>query len=536
MELVVEDGVFVTMTADAGPADGMLIRDGRIAAIGPAETVRAAAPGAEVVRLGGATVIPGLIDAHCHVADIGYLAAAADCSQPSAPDIAAIQARLRDAADRTPAGSWVTGSGYVEYKLREGRHPTRADLDQAVPGRPAVLYHTSLHACVLNTAALREAGFADGQPDPAGGAFGRDSQGRLNGVLYEAPMFALFEQNLRRDLAQMGAAARAGFVQRAGQRLAALGLTSACDADMRRDSFAAFAEADAAGLLSQRIYGLVVHDQVDWLLAAGLRGRHSGRLATEAVKIWADGGMSSRTAAICGTYPVPPHGSGILYFERGELTEMVRDFDARGFQVCIHAQGDRAIETVLDAYAATLGPGPGNPRRHRIEHGGAMYPPLADRAAALGIVVASQPGFLSALGDGFAAAFPERADQLYSFASWQRAGITVAGSSDAPVISPDPLIGIRDAILRRTSDGRVLGPDECLTARDALSLYTTQAAYACHRETEVGSLQPGKFADFVVLDKNPLEADPGRIPGIQVLATVLGGTAVHQSESLFPGR
>ena len=159
MELVVEDGVFVTMAADAG---AMLIRDGRIAAIGQAEAVRAAAPGAAVVRLGGATVVPGLIDAHCHVADVGYLAAAADCSQPSAPEIATIQARLREAADRTPEGSWVTGSGYAEYKLREGRHPTRAELDQAVPGRPAVLYHTSLHACVLNTAALRRPGSPTG--------------------------------------------------------------------------------------------------------------------------------------------------------------------------------------------------------------------------------------------------------------------------------------------------------------------------------------------------------------------------------------
>jgi predicted amidohydrolase YtcJ len=349
-------------------------------------------------------------------------------------------------------------------------------------------------------------------------------------------MFALFERNLRHGIARMGTHARAGLAQRASQRLAALGLTSACDADLRRDSFAAFAEADASDLLSQRIYGLVVHDQVDWLLAEGLQGRHSSRLATEAVKIWADGGMSRRTAAIRGTYPVPPYGSGILYFERDELTEMVRDFDARGFQVCIHAQGDRAIETVLDAYAATLAGGGGNPRRHRIEHGGAMYPPLADRAAALGIVVVSQPGFLSALGDGFAAAFPDHSDQLYSFASWQRTGITVAGSSDAPVITPDPLIGIRDAIVRRTSDGRLLGPAERLPARDALALYTTHAAFACHRESEIGSLEPGKFADFVVLDASPLEADPEQIPGIQVLATVLGGTPVYQSGSIFPGR
>ena len=121
-------------------------------------------------------------------------------------------------------------------------------------------------------------------------------------------------------------------------------------------------------------------------------------------------------------------------------------------------------------------------------------------------------------------------------ASASRAGITVAGSSDAPVITPDPRVGIRDAIARRTSDGRLLGPAERLPARDALALYTTQAAYACHRESEIGSLEPGKFADFVVLDASPLETAPERIPGIQVLATVLGGTPVHQSESIFPGR
>jgi predicted amidohydrolase YtcJ len=534
VELIVEDAEFVTMAAGDGPVQGMLIRDGRIAAVGPAEAVRAeAAPGARVVRLDGATVVPGLIDAHCHVCDVGYLAAAADCSQPSAPDIPAIQARLRDAADRTPEGSWVTGGGYVEYKLREGRHPTRAELDQAVPNRPAVVYHTSLHACVLNTAALREAGFDDRQPDPPGGAFGRDAEGLLDGVVFEGPMFALFERNLRHDLGRMGAAESARVVEAAGQRLAALGLTAACEADMRRDSFAAFAEADAGGRLSQRIYGLVVHDQVGWLLEAGLRGRRSGRLAAEAVKIWADGGMSSRTAAIHGSYPVPPYGSGILYFDRDELTGMVGDFDARGFQVCIHAQGDRAIETVLDAYAA-LGRA-GNPRRHRIEHGGAMYPPLAARAAALRIVVASQPGFMSTLGDGFAAAFGDRRDDLYAFRSWRQAGITVAGSSDAPVITADPLLGIRDAILRRTGDGLVLGPAEWLPARDALDLYTTQAAFAMHREDEIGSLEPGKLADFVVLDNNPLRAEPERITDIRVLATILDGVPTYQSESVFVG-
>ncbi len=541
MELLLEDAVIITMAGDprparAMPAQAMLVRDDRIAAVGPAEQVHAAAaPGARVVRLDGATVIPGLIDAHCHVCDIGYLASGADCSQPSAPGIPAIQARLREAATRTPAGSWVTGSGYVEYKLREGRHPTRADLDAAVPDRPAILYHTSLHACVLNTAALREAGFGDRQPDPPGGRFGRDREGRLDGVVYEGPAFTLLWSNLRRDMERMSDVGRAGLVTAAGQHCAALGITAACDADTRRDSLTAYAEADERGTLGVRISGLVVHDEVDWLLASGLRGRPSGRLAAAAVKIWADGGMSSRTAAIHGRYPVPPYGSGIMYFSPGELAAMVSEFGGRGLQVCIHAQGDRAIEAVLDAYAAAA-PGPArNPFRHRIEHAGAMYPPLAARAAELGIVVASQPGFLSALGDGFAEALPGRGDELYAFASWRRAGITVAGSSDAPVITASPLAGIRDAVLRRTGSGRVLGPGERLTALEALALYTRGAAFAMHREEEIGSLEPGKLADFVVLDRSPLDTDPARIAEISVLATVVDGRPVHQSASIVPG-
>jgi predicted amidohydrolase YtcJ len=534
VELIVEDAEFVTM-APAGRAESMLVRDGRIAAIGPAAAVRAAAePGAAAVRLDGATVLPGLIDAHCHVMNVGYLAAGADCSQPAAPDIAAIQARLRAAADRAPAGSWVMGSGYVEYKLAERRHPTRADLDAAVPDRPAVIYHTSLHACVLNTAALREAGFADGQPDPPDGVIGRDGQGRLTGVLLEGPMFQVWGGRLRHDLAHMDSAARARVVRRAGQRLAALGITAACDADMRCQTFAAYAEADDAGVLSQRIYGLTVHTEVDELARSGQQGRRSGRLAAQAVKIWADGGMSSRTAAIHGTYPVPPFGSGILYFDPVELATMVGDFSARGLQVCVHAQGDRAIEIVLDAYAQTLAGTRGNPRRHRIEHGGAMYPALTARAAQLGIPVVSQPGFLSGLGDGFAEAFPDQADQLYAFRSWQRAGITVAGSSDAPVITPDPLTGIRDAIMRRTAAGQVIGPDEQLTAREALALYTAGSAYVMHRETEIGSLEAGKLADFTVLDRNPLGVDPEHITGIQVLATVVDGTPTYQAGGIFP--
>ena len=146
-----------------------------------------------------------------------------------------------------------------------------------------------------------------------------------------------------------------------------------------------------------------------------------------------------------------------------------------------------------------------------------------------------QPGFVSILGDGFAEAFADHADQIYPFASWRQAGITVAGSSDAPVITANPLTGVRDAVVRRTAEGRILGPSQRIAIRDALGLYTRQAAYALHREREIGSLEPGKLADFVVLDANPLGTDPQQIGDIRVLATVAGGIPMYQPANTIPG-
>jgi predicted amidohydrolase YtcJ len=535
MELIVEDAVVVSMASDSRDADAVLVRDGRVASVGSAEKVRAAARSSpSVVRLSGATIVPGLIDAHCHVSNVAYLALGADCGQPSAPDIPTIQARLRQAADRTPASSWVVGSGFLEYKLREQRYPTRADLDEALPSRPVILLHASLHVCVLNTPALREAGLDDQQPDPPDGRLGRDGSGRLDGIIYEGPVFPLLERNRRRDISQMTADQRTRFVQGVEQHFTRLGITTTCDADLRRDGFAVFAEADAHGALSLRVHGLFPHDEADWLVESGARSYNSDRLTVTGIKIWADGGMSSRTAAIHGTYPVPPYGSGIMYYEPRELLQIVRDLDAHEFQIGIHAQGDRAIETCLDVFAAVLPGGRENRRRHRIEHGGAMYPELIARAAHMGIVVVTQPGFVSVLGDGFAAAFGDRSEQLYPLNSWLRAGVATAGSSDAPVITADPLIGIRDAVVRRTAEGRVLGPDERLTIHDALALYTKGAAFALRRERELGTLEPGKHADFVVLDSNPFDTLPERLGNIGVLATVIGGRPVYQREQIMP--
>jgi predicted amidohydrolase YtcJ len=526
-EVVYRDAEIVTGDPGSPRVGGLWVRGDRIAGVGdPDELVAAARPGARVVRLGGSTVVPGFIDAHCHVTMLAYQLTGADCSPAAAPTIEAIVSIL-GAADPGPEG-WVIGSGYAEYLLADGRHPTRAELDAAVPGAPCALFHLSLHLAVVNSAALRELGLDDRSPDPAHSWLGRDADGRLDGRLYEAIALDLLNANLRRHLEAVDAVGRAAFVRRAGDHLASLGVTSTSDAAADAGAFLALRHAERSRELPIRVSVMFKHAEAQWLVRAGMStGFGSDRLRIGAIKLFCDGGMSSRTAAVDEPYEVPPHDTGLLWYEPDDLATVVRECDEAGFQVAVHAQGERGIRTTLAAFEQVAEPG--NPLRHRIEHGGCFAPDLRRTAARLGIHVASQPAFLSALGDGYLEAFgPERSAGLYPYASLLRDGVLVAGSSDAPVIGASPLVAMRDAQLRRTDRGERLGPDEALTARQALELYTSNAAFVTGVEDQLGSLETGKLADFVVLDRDPLTARPEDLGDAVVRMTVVGGDVVFE--------
>jgi predicted amidohydrolase YtcJ len=526
-ETVYRDTEVVTGDASAPSASGLWVRGETIAGVGAADgLVAAASPDARIVSLGGATIVPGFIDAHCHLTMLAYLLTGADCSPAAAPTIEAILEALR-AVGPGPEG-WVTGGGYAEYLVAEGRHPSLAELDAAVPDLPCAVFHLSLHLVVVNTAGLRALGLDDASPDPVHSWLGRDGAGQLDGRLYEAIALDLLNANIRRRLEVLDAAGRAAFVRRAGDHLASLGITTTTDAAAEAGAFLALRQAEEAGQLPVRVGVMFRRPEADWLIRAGMTtGFGSDRLRIGAIKLFCDGGMSSRTAAVDEPYRTPPGGTGLLWYEPDDLAAVVAECDGAGFQVAVHAQGERGIRTALAAFEQVVGPG--NPRRHRIEHGGCFAPELRRTAARLGIAVASQPAFLSALGDGYVDAFgEERADRLYPFASLLREGILVAGSSDAPVIGAAPLVGMRDARLRRTDGGRVLGADEVLTAEQALELYTRNAAVVTRAEATVGTLAPGKLADFVVLDRNPLTTAAEDLPDTAVRMTVVGGRVAHE--------
>lgn len=522
------DAEIVTCDPAMPSADAMWVHRGRIEAIGDLRSVLSSAgPSVPMQSMKGSTVLPGLIDAHCHLIWYGYLLSGADCSPGAAPDIAAIQ-DLISGMEPGPDG-WVVGSGFAEYELEERRPPTRGDLDAAMPDHPCVLFQTSLHVCVVNSVGLRLLGLSDYTDDPPGGRFGRDGQGRLDGRVYEGPMLDLLRGNIERYFEAVGPHGAAALVERAGARLASLGVTACSDASTDAPSFSAIRSADRSSRLPVRVNCMFTFPESEWLRLAGMStGYGSDRLRIGAVKIWADGGMSSRTAAVDEPYLDPPGETGIMLHDSDALEEMIRTCDASGFQLAVHAQGERAIRTVLKGFQSVIDRD--NPLRHRIEHGGAFRPDLRQAAGEININVVSQPGFISELGDGFIDAFgPDRSNYLYPFASLGEIGVIVAGSSDTPVVDPSPFRAMRDAITRRTRRGRVLGGSEAVTASDALEMYTRSGAFVSWLDREIGTLEVGKLADFAVVDRDPLASRPEALAEVRVHRTVVGGRVAHDN-------
>jgi predicted amidohydrolase YtcJ len=523
---VVVDAEIITQDPVKPSADAMWVQRGVIAAMGDLRSVLAlAGPSVPIQSMKGSTVLPGLIDAHCHLIWYGYLLSGADCSPDAAPNIAAIQ-DLLSAVEPGPDG-WVVGGGFVEYELEERRAPTRWDLDAVVTDVPCVVFQTSLHVCVVNSVGLRMLGFSEEAGDPPDGRLGRDRQGRLDGRIYEGPTLNLLSRNLERYFDEVGPEGGADLVERAGARLASLGVTACSDASTDAASFAAMRSAERSARLPVRVNCMFTFPESQWLRHAGMStGYGSDRLRIGAVKIWADGGMSSRTAAVDEPYLDPPGEIGILLHQPETLYEMIRSCDDSGFQLAVHAQGERAIRAVLRAFRSVIERG--NPLRHRIEHGGAFEPDLRQLAGDIDIHVVSQPGFISELGDGFLDAFGnDRSDYLYPFASLGDIGVIVAGSSDTPVVDPSPFRAMRDAIVRRTRAGRVLGASEGVTASDAVEMYTRNAAFVSWFDREIGSLEVGKLADFTVIDRDPLASRPETLADVTVHRTVVGGRVAH---------
>ena len=506
-----------------------------------------------VVDLRGATVLPGFHDAHNHMIGFGMSLAEVDLRASAAGTLEELYAAIARRAETTAPGEWVVGSGYDQNKL--GGHPHRDALDRAAPGRRVWLRHTSGHMCVVNSLVLTGLGLGAAPTELPGGRVGTDPDGRPNGLLEERAQLLVGSLVYPYPLAELtDAIARA-----AGQYLKE-GVTSCTEAGIGGGwvahspaELAAYTAARDQGRLGVRVElmtaGEVLHPlgaHPDDGLVAGLdlgirTGFGDDWLRLGAVKIFADGSLVGRTAAVHDPYagdgprdgPGNEQGRGYLQADASELQAAIIAAHRSGWQVATHAIGDLAIDVVLDAYARALAQYPRRDPRHRIEHFAVVQPRQVARAAALGVIAVPQGRFATELGDGMLAAVgPARHGWLYRQRSLLAAGMVLPGSSDRPVVTGAPLLGIADMVNRRTASGAPFNPAEAITAEQALRAWTWGSAYASRQEHVKGSIAPGMLADLVVLSEDPTAVSPERIAGLEVLATIVGGEPRHDAGAL----
>ncbi|MGC8487199.1 MAG: amidohydrolase [Clostridia bacterium] len=524
MATLYRNGRITTLDFAAPEVPALAVQDGRVAYRGSEDGARAALAGGtfRTIDLGGRRVFPGFIDAHAHLAHFSI--EHANLRLKPLSSLAAILEAVREEAAHVPAGSWIRGSGYNHLTLPERRHPTRRDLDAAAPHHPVVLTRTCGHIAAVNTEALRRAGLSLREPDPPGGRFDRDSDGTLNGVLYDQAMAAIQSASAP-DEARLAA-----WMAEGSRTWAAAGITAFHDAGGPPGYFLALGRACADGLIAQRVDAMVWNglgvDQLDRFLDAHIgTGFHRGRFYIGAAKIMMDGSSSGPTAATRTPYAVDPGFSGILYRDLSELKDVMARAARSGFQLTTHAVGDRAVEISAQAIAE-VGI---RERRNRIEHCAMCPQDLQRLMAGAAITPVAQPGFLYEFGDGYVESYGlDRGGHMFPLKSWLDAGLRVAGSSDSPVTDFRPLSGIAAAVSRRTAGGQVLAPSERISFADALGLYTTNPAWLSFAEGELGRLAPGYRANLVaVMEDVAAMAEADEIRECPVVLTAIEDEIVH---------
>ena len=518
-------------SAQDTPAVALAIQGGRIAAMAPSDQL-SHLPAQHTLDARGRTVSPGFIDAHSHLLFYCMALRTVDCRVPLHGSVEEALERLRRQVQAVRPGEWVRGWGYADYKTRERRFPTLAELDDVAPANPIAVLHASWHSAMVNSQALKRMGIDGATPDPAGGAIARDpASGAPTGLLHEAAMGIVSFETMVEEFLQLPREQQLAALAAGSAEFAALGITTSCDAMCKPSLVAIYHDAERQGLLKSRVVAMPYYD---WCLPdfgqGPARSFGAGMVKQGAIKLSGDGSLSGRTAAVSEPF-LGTGNTGILYRDQQSLERIVLDLDAQGLQIAIHAIGDRAVAQVVAAYSQVIRAGRENEKRHRIEHAGVLSPLLIQSMADRDLVVATQPRMLYEQGDGFLRSCGEqRMRYVYPYRSLIEHGLHVAGSSDCPVVSPNPVLGMRDAVLRRTEEGEELAPGEKLDTVQAFGMFTREAAYSIGEDEALGTLEAGKAADLVLLSADPLltpAEDWER--KVRVELTVVNGEIVHGS-------
>jgi hypothetical protein len=533
----VETTVYVARrirTLDAGKpeAEALAVRRGRVLAVGTkAEVLEAAGEGARVVDFGSAVVVPGLVDAHAHLAGLGRSLTVARLEGAGSVD--EVIQRLADAPSTSFQGDWLIGKGWDQNGWPGQGFPGRAELDARFPRTPVYLTRVDHHAAWVNGEALRRAGITRETPDPAGGRILRDAKGEPTGVLVDNAMDVVAKVVSPPTDEQLEARLSAAL-----ERCARVGLTGVHDAGMDLRTFRLLQTWDMAGRLPVRVYAMADGQGEERHTYLEL-GTYGGRmLEMKSVKFLLDGALGSRGAALHEAYSDAPGETGLLLMEPEELEARALAFMQRGFQVCIHAIGDRAntlvVDTLIRAGAATGT----KALRHRVEHAQILRPEDIEKLGAAGLVASVQPTHATSdMGWAETRLGVERLKGSYAWRSLKEAGAVLALGSDFPIENPDVLAGLYAARTRQDAAGRPEGgwlPRERLTGQEALEGFTVGPAWASFAEERRGRLAEGMDADFTVLSVDPVSDEAKALVDATVVATVVAGREVHLHSTTLP--
>ena len=507
--------------------EALLIDDGKVVATGTHDALSKRAGNATVIDGKGRTLLPGLIDAHGHVMALGELGMTANLTTTTSLDAAI--ADVKAFAKAHPGDAWVQGRGWNQVVWKLGRFPTAKELDQAVADRPAWMSRVDGHAGWANTAAMKLAGIDRNTKDPTGGRIERDAEGNPTGVFVDGAM-ALVESKIPPPTdAQLSARLDAALAD-----MASVGLTGVGDAGISAADFARYKRYADAGKLTARLYGMIsgTGAEFDAISKDGpLIGYGHDVLTVRSVKLYADGALGSRGAAMLAPYSDDPGNSGLLFETNDAMTAMIGKALSKGYQVNVHAIGDKGNRQVLDAFEAAYKAHGGKDLRNRIEHAQVVSLEDIPRFVPLQLIASMQP--THATSDMNMAEDRVGAERIQGAYAWQRflkQGTHIAGGSDFPVESPNPFYGLHAAVTRQDHEGQPPGgwhPDQAMTITEALRAFTLDAAYAQHAEKTLGTLEPGKWADFILVDRDIFAIAPSEIWSTQVIETWVGGKRVY---------
>ncbi len=525
-DLVVFNGRIFTSDAALPLAEAFAVKNGRFLAVGDSAAIRGmAGPQTQVIDSGGMTVTPGFIDCHSHPSGVNELYGVNTNLRTKAEIIEA----LRKRAAQTAPGFWVSGFMYDDTKVQYGPLQRR-DLDQVSTTNPVVVAHRGGHTSVYNSKAFELADRNAATKDPKGGRFERDTGGQLTGMVAEQARQAFAKAGKREEFSpeEQRKRSQAGMAYISGLMTAA-GLTSVHHAGASKDQLTAYADTRASGQLRHRVYALVLPEVFNSLKNTGVKtGWGDESLRIGGVKFWADGSASERTMFMSTPYE-GTDDTGILTMTQDELYEAVNDAHSHEFQIGIHANGDLAIEYVLNAYERALQKWPYPDRRHRIEHCTLVNPSLLRRIKDIGAIPTPFWTYVYYHGEKWKAYGEEKLTWMFAHKSFLDNGIRVVGASDYTPGPFDPMMAIQSMVTRKDSAGHVWGGNQKVTVEEALRIGTINGAYASYEEHAKGSITPGKLADFVILDKDPHTVDPDTIKDIKVVRTVVGGNTVYQA-------